>query len=76
MAPAREAMYWTVAMYRGDIQGGAAWPSVKSPSDICGSGEAFAYPYRDCNDSSVSMVKDSGSLCAMTTQPGEASPGQ
>lgn len=48
---------------------------LKKSIDICGSGEAFAYPYGDYNDSSVSMVKDSGFLCAMTTQPGKAHPG-
>ena len=48
---------------------------LKKSIDICGSGEALAYPYGDYNDSSVSMVKDSGFLCAMTTQPGKAHPG-
>lgn len=48
---------------------------LKKSINICGSGEAFAYPYGDYNDSSVSMVKDSGFLCAMTTQPGKAHPG-
>lgn len=48
---------------------------LKRSIDICGSGEAFAYPYGDYNDSSRSMVEDSGFLCAMTTQPGKAYPG-
>lgn len=42
---------------------------------ICGSRDAFAYPYGDYNDSSVQMVRDSGFLCAVTTQPGKAYPG-
>ena len=48
---------------------------LKKSIEICGSGDAFAYPYGDYNDSSVAMVKEAGFLCAVTTQPGKAKPG-
>lgn len=43
--------------------------------DILGSHDAFAYPYGDVNKSSEDMVKEAGFLCAVTTQPGKAKPG-
>jgi len=43
--------------------------------EICGSGDAFAYPYGDYNDSSKAMVEDAGFLCAVTTEYGRARPG-
>ena len=42
---------------------------------ICGSGEAFAYPFGDYNDHSRKMVEDAGFFCAMTTVDGKAYPG-
>lgn len=42
---------------------------------ICGSGEAFAYPFGDYNDHSRQMIEDAGFYCAVTTQPGKAYPG-
>ena len=48
---------------------------LKTSIQICGSGDAFAYPYGDYNDSSVAIVKEAGFLCAVTTQPGKAKPG-
>lgn len=48
---------------------------LKKSIEICGSGDAFAYPYGDYNDSSVALVKEAGFLCAVTTQPGKAKPG-
>lgn len=48
---------------------------LKKSIDICGSGDAFAYPYGDYNDASKQMVEDAGFLCAVTTQPGRAYPG-
>lgn len=48
---------------------------LKKSIDICGSADAFAYPYGDYNDASKQMVEDSGFMCAVTTQPGKAYPG-
>ncbi len=48
---------------------------LKKSIEICGSGDAFAYPFGDYNDSSVAMVKKTGFLCAVTTQAGKAHPG-
>ncbi len=48
---------------------------LKKSIEICGSADAFAYPYGDYNDSSVAMVKEAGFQCAVTTQPGKAKPG-
>ena len=42
---------------------------------ICGSGEAFAYPFGDYNVSSRDMVEEAGFLCAVTTEYGKARPG-
>lgn len=42
---------------------------------ICGSGEAFAYPFGDYNDHSRKMVEDAGFVCAVTTVEGKAYPG-
>ena len=68
----------------GNIGHGGIFPAIsheegmadlKKSIEICGSGDAFAYPYGDYNDSSVAMVKEAGFLCAVTTQPGKAKPG-
>lgn len=48
---------------------------LKESIRICGSGDAFAYPFGDYNDSSRSMVEEAGFLCAVTTQYGKAEPG-
>lgn len=48
---------------------------LQTSIEICGSGDAFAYPYGDYNESSRQMVEDSGFLCAVTTQYGKAYPG-
>lgn len=48
---------------------------LKKSIDICGSSDAFAYPYGDYNESSIGMVKEAGFGCAVTTQPGKAKPG-
>lgn len=42
---------------------------------ICGSGEAFAYPFGDYNNHSKKMVEDAGFLCAVTTVEGKVYPG-
>ena len=42
---------------------------------ICGSRDAFAYPYGDYNESSRNMLEKAGFLCAVTTQPGKVHPG-
>lgn len=48
---------------------------LKKSIEICKSGDAFAYPYGDYNDRCVNMVKEAGFLCAVTTEPGKAKPG-
>jgi len=42
---------------------------------ICGSSDAFAYPFGDYNDTSKAMVEQMGFLCAVTTDEGKAYPG-
>lgn len=49
---------------------------LKKSIEICGSGEALAYPYGDYNDSCLKMAEDAGFLCAVTTEAGKAKPGQ
>jgi hypothetical protein len=49
---------------------------LKKSIEICGSGDAFAYPFGDYNDSSEKMVEEAGFLCAVTTEYGKAKPGQ
>jgi len=48
---------------------------LKTSIEICGSSDAFAYPYGDYNDHSRKMVEDSGFMIAVTTQYGKAYPG-
>ena len=48
---------------------------LKESIKICGSGEAFAYPFGDYNVSSRDMVEEAGFLCAVTTEYGKARPG-
>ena len=48
---------------------------LKKSIEIVGNSNAFAYPYGDYNDRTISMVKEAGFLCAVTTQPGKARPG-
>ena len=48
---------------------------LKTSIEICGSSDAFAYPFGDYNERSRDMVEDAGFLCAVTTQYGKAYPG-
>ncbi len=48
---------------------------LKTSIEICGSRDAFAYPYGDYNDSSRNMLDRAGFLCAVTTMPGRVYPG-
>lgn len=43
--------------------------------EICGSSDAFAYPYGDYDERCRQMVEDAGFMCALTTQYGKAYPG-
>lgn len=54
----------------------AGMADLKKSIDICGSSDALAYPYGDYNDSCIKMAEDAGFLCAVTTAPGRAKPGQ
>lgn len=53
----------------------AATNDLLTSIEICGSGDALAYPYGDYNDSSVQAVKDADFLCAVTTNYGRVYPG-
>lgn len=48
---------------------------LKQSIDICGSGDAFAYPYGDYTRNCREMVEEAGFLCAVTTEYGKARPG-
>ncbi len=48
---------------------------LKTSIEICGNGDAFAYPFGDYNDTSVQAVKEAGFRCAVTTEPGRVQPG-
>ncbi|MDO5491348.1 MAG: DUF5011 domain-containing protein [Bacillota bacterium] len=42
---------------------------------VCGSRDAFAYPYGDYSESAEADLKEEGFLCAVTTMPGKVFPG-
>jgi len=44
-------------------------------AEICGSRDAFAYPYGDYSESARAILEEAGFLCAVTTQPGKVYPG-
>ncbi len=48
---------------------------LKQSIGICGSGDAFAYPYGDYTRNCREMVEEAGFLCAVTTEYGKAQPG-
>lgn len=48
---------------------------LKKSIEICGHGDAFAYPYGDYTDDCVKAVEDAGFLCAVTTEYGRTNPG-
>ena len=48
---------------------------LKRSIEICGSSDAFAYPYGDYSESAKLMLQKAGFLCAVTTQPGWVHPG-
>ena len=48
---------------------------LRTSIEICGNGEALAYPYGDYNDACVAAVKEAGFLCAFTTEYGRVYPG-
>ena len=52
-----------------------ALADLQKSIEICGSSDAFAYPYGDYHDSCRQVVEDAGFLCAVTTQAGKAYPG-
>lgn len=48
---------------------------LRKSIEICGHGEAFAYPYGDYTTECVEAVKDAGFLCGVTTKYGRSQPG-
>ncbi len=48
---------------------------LKKSIDMLGSGEAFAYPFGDYTDTCEEAVKQTGFLCAFTTEYGTVHPG-
>lgn len=68
----------------GNIGHGGIFPALsydeavadlKQSIDICGHGEAFAYPYGDYTDDCVKAVEGAGFLCAVTTEYERVYPG-
>ena len=53
----------------------AGLADLKKSIEIVGSGDAFAYPFGDVNENTHAIVEQAGFLCAVTTQPGRAMPG-
>lgn len=43
--------------------------------DMLGSGDAFAYPFGDYNETAEEAVREAGFLCAFTTEYGKVAPG-
>ena len=43
--------------------------------EICGNGDAFAYPYGDYTEDCRTAVEDAGFLCAVTTENSRCNPG-
>ena len=43
--------------------------------EICGSNDAFAYPFGDYTDECSKILEEAGFLCAVTTEYGKARPG-
>lgn len=48
---------------------------LKKSAEICGSNDAFAYPYGDYTAQCRDAVEKAGFLCAVTTEYGKARPG-
>ncbi len=48
---------------------------LQTSIEICGNGDALAYPFGDYNDSSIEATKEAGFLCAVTTEYGRVYPG-
>lgn len=44
--------------------------------NMCGNGNAFAYPFGDYTEDRISALQEVGLLCAVTTEPGKSYPGQ
>ena len=53
----------------------AGLADLKKSIRIVGSSDAFAYPFGDINENARAIVERAGFLCAVTTQPGRAKPG-
>lgn len=53
----------------------AVLEDLRKSIEICGNGDAFAYPYGDYTDASRGYVEEAGFDCAVTTVYGKAYPG-
>lgn len=52
-----------------------ALEDLRTSVEICGNGDAFAYPYGDYTEACCEIVEAAGFLCAVTTEYGKAKPG-
>ena len=52
-----------------------ALEDLEKSIEICGSGDAFAYPFGDYTDECRSIIEEAGFKCAVTTVYGKAKPG-
>lgn len=57
------------------ISKNAALSDLQTSVQICGSGDAFAYPFGDYTDDCSKILEEAGFLCAVTTEYGKARPG-
>lgn len=57
------------------MSGEDALADLQKSIEICGSSDAFAYPYGDYTQQCRDTVEQAGFLCAVTTEGGKAKPG-
>ena len=52
-----------------------ALADLEQSAQLCGSKEAFAYPFGDYTAECEEILAEAGFLCAVTTEPGKSAPG-